>query len=249
MSTQRHLRTVSALALGAILPFAVCLALYPARHSIANTDAALVLVAVVVAVATFGVRLAGLIAALSAGLSFDLLLTVPYGSFDIHSRQDVDTVLLLVVVGVAVTEIAAQGWRQHRQVGRQAGYLDQLNRTIAAVGAGGDPAELIDQIAETLVVVLSLESCRFDPHLADDRPELTVEGNVRWGDANWDVEHEGLPLQTETALPICSAHRRHGRYLMKPQLDSRPSRRQRLLAVSLAGQVGAALAAGTSRSQ
>ncbi|HEX2904367.1 MAG TPA: DUF4118 domain-containing protein [Jatrophihabitans sp.] len=241
-------RTASALALGLLLPFLVCLALYPARHSIENTDAALVLVAVVVAVATFGVRIAGLLAALSAGISYDLLLTVPYGSLSIHSRQDVDTVLLLVVVGLAVTEIAAQGWRQRRRVEQQADYLDRLQRTVAAVASADDPRRLIEQVRRTLISVLLLQSCEFEPSAADELPEITGEGEVRWGDVRWDVAREGLPLQTETALPVRSAHQLHGRYLLRPQLDARPSRLQLLLAVSLAGQVGAALAARSAGS-
>lgn len=235
-------RTVTALVLGVLLPFAVCAALYPARNSVPNTDAALVCVAVVVAVATLGIRLAGLVAALSAGLSFDLFLTSPYGSFSIHSKQDVETVLLLLVVGVAVTEIAAQGWRQHRRVGDQAAYLDGLHQAIAAVSTGLPSPELITRTVKTLTAVLDLQNCRFVPGTAVSQPELIADGTVRWGDASWDVEHEGLPLQAETALVVRSGSTVHGQFLLSPKLDSRPGLTQRLVAASLASQVGAALA-------
>ncbi len=236
-------RKVVAIVLGMLLPFAVCAALYPARDSLPNTDAALVCVAVVVAVATFGIRWAGLVAALSAGISFDLLLTSPYGSLSIHSRQDVETVLLLLVVGIAVTEIAAQGWRQHRRVGDQAAYLEGLHQAIAAVSTGVATTELIARTNRSLISVLDLERCRFVAGPTVNQPEMTTDGAVRWGDASWDVEHEGLPLQAETALAARSGNAVFGQFLLVPKLDSRPDRTRRLVASSLAGQVGAALAA------
>lgn len=232
-------RRLVAVLLGLVVPFALCAALYPARSSVPNTDDALALVVVVVAVATFGVRLAGLVAALSAGVSFDLLLTVPYGSLSIHSRQDVETVLLLVIVGVAVTEIAAQGWRQRGRAAVRARYLDDLRQ---AVTAPGPPTETIDRVSGLLVDVLGLASCRFEPGPGPAAPELTADGTVRWGEALWDVAAEGLPLQTETALPVSRDDVRYGRFLLTSQLGSRPDRTELLVAVLLADQVAATLA-------
>jgi hypothetical protein len=58
------------------------------RHSFANTDAALVLVAGIVAVAALGNRPGGWLAAVSAGIWFDFFLTKPYEHFSITSRTD-----------------------------------------------------------------------------------------------------------------------------------------------------------------
>ena len=63
---------------GVFGPPALCAVLVPFRHSFANTDAALVLVAGVVAVAALGNRLGGWLAAISAGIWFDFFLTKPY---------------------------------------------------------------------------------------------------------------------------------------------------------------------------
>lgn len=75
-------------------PLAVSAALTPVRHSLSNTDAAL-LVAVVVAVAAVGHRVAGYLAAVSSAAWFDFFLTQPYEHFTITRRADVETTVLL----------------------------------------------------------------------------------------------------------------------------------------------------------
>ena len=71
-----------------------------------RTTAVLLLVLVVVAAAATGLRSAGLTATASGTLCFDHFLTEPTRSLAISGAQDVQTALLLLVVGVAVTEIA-----------------------------------------------------------------------------------------------------------------------------------------------
>jgi K+-sensing histidine kinase KdpD len=89
-----------------LAPLAVSAVLVPFRGSFANTDAALLLVLVVVAVAANGYRLAGVLGALSAAVWYDFFLTRPYERFTITNRADVETSVLLLVVGVGVTELA-----------------------------------------------------------------------------------------------------------------------------------------------
>ena len=86
----------------------------------------MVLVLAVVAVSATGDRIAGVVAALSASVSFDFFLTVPYYSLSIYNRDDVELAVALVIVGVAVTEIAcgAAGSRPLRV--RRDGYLQGL---------------------------------------------------------------------------------------------------------------------------
>jgi hypothetical protein len=73
------------LGVAVLAPLLACLSMVPFRESFANTSAALVLVLVVVAVATAGDRLAGVLAACSAGLWFDFFLTQPYQRFAVTS--------------------------------------------------------------------------------------------------------------------------------------------------------------------
>jgi K+-sensing histidine kinase KdpD len=63
---------------GLAAPLALAAVLVPFRGSFPNTDAALALILVVVAVAANGYRLAGILAAISAAVWFDFFLTRPY---------------------------------------------------------------------------------------------------------------------------------------------------------------------------
>ena len=63
---------------GVAAPLALAAILVPFRTNFANTDAALAMILLVVAVAAVGNRLAGYVAALSAAAWFDFFLTRPY---------------------------------------------------------------------------------------------------------------------------------------------------------------------------
>ena len=64
-----------------------------------TTNAALVLMIVVVAVAALGGRVAGVVTALAAVVSFDFFHTEPYLSLTIDSRDDIETTVLLLIAG------------------------------------------------------------------------------------------------------------------------------------------------------
>ena len=124
---------LAAAILGSLTPAAL---LAPLRTEIANTDAALILVLVVVAVAANGYRVAGILAALSAAVWFDFFLTAPYHTFAINKRADIETTVLLMLVGIAVTELAVWGRSQHAEAGRRAGYLAGVQAAAQAVASG-----------------------------------------------------------------------------------------------------------------
>ena len=129
-----HRSVVVGLAAG--LPLLACVVLIPFRDSIANTNAALGLVLLIVAAASTGIRSAGLVAAVSSAAWFDFFLTEPYQQFTITDQADIETAILLVLVGIAVTEVALWGHRQHARASQQQGYLDGVHGTAATVGAG-----------------------------------------------------------------------------------------------------------------
>ena len=68
----------------------------------------LVLVLVVVVAAVLGGRVGGAVAALVSMASFDFFFTRPYYSFTINSRDDVETAVLLLVVGLIVGELVVR---------------------------------------------------------------------------------------------------------------------------------------------
>src|SRR5260221_11116665 len=96
-----------AVACALVAPAAVSLTLAPFRTSFRSVNAALVLMAVVVAIAASGFRVAGLLAALSAAFCLDFFLISPYAPFSVRSADDLEAVFLLVVVGAAFSGLAA----------------------------------------------------------------------------------------------------------------------------------------------
>lgn len=217
--------------------------LLPVRGQVANTQVALVLVVVIVAIAAAGHRLAGILAAVSAGIWFDFFYTRPFQNFSITGRADLETFVLLVIVGVAVTELAVWGRRQQAIASRQAGYLDGIH-TASEVGAtGGEPTTLIRSVADQLVATLGLRGCRFQRGISGvgNPPRLLRDGQVVWNREVWDVERRGLPTERPIELLVQSGGRLHGRFLLSAPPDARPPVAQRLVAVTLADQVGSAL--------
>jgi K+-sensing histidine kinase KdpD len=234
-----------AVAAGLLAPLALAAVLIPFRASFANTDAALAMILIIVAVAAAGNRLAGLVGAISAAAWFDFFLTRPYEQFAITRAADIETTVLLLVIGAAVTEIAVWGRRQHAAASRRAGYLDGINDAARAVAAGDSPSALIDRIAASLTQLLSLSSCEFQYGVAGiGKPaRLDHDGAVIAGGRPYDVQAHGMPGGGGTELLVESGGRLQGRFLMLAGQAARPSREQLLVAVALADQAGAALAA------
>lgn len=230
-------------AAGLVGPLALTAVLVPFRSSLANTDAALALILLVVLVAAIGNRPAGYVAAASAAVWFDFFLTKPYERFNIARATDIETTVLLLVIGVAVTEIAVWGWRQHTAAGRRSGYLNGINDAARAVAAGESPSALIDRVCDALVELLSLQSCLFQYGVAGlGKPaRLEPNGDVVADGVVWNVEDGGLPTAAGVELLVEGAGRLQGRFLMQPDPAARPSREQLLVAVAFANQVGGAL--------
>lgn len=241
---ERLSRDQLALAAGLLGPLAAAAILMPFRTHFANTDAALVMLLVVVAVAVAADwnRLAGYLAALSTAAWFDFFLTRPYETFDITSRYDIQTTVLLLVIGVAVTELAVWGRREHAAASRRAGYLAGIGVTVESVAAGAG-SSLIGEVSGQLTRVLSLRSCRWQYGVAGlgHPARLRHDGQVVAGDLTWDVTTAGLPPGTETELLVERGGLLPGRFLLLPRPGTRPTREQLQVAIALADQVGAAL--------
>ena len=232
-----------ALPAAVLTPLLVTVALVPFRDDFANTNAALILVLVIVAFAAVGSRVVGLLAALSAAASFDLLLTQPYGKFTISDRTDLETAALLLAVGLGVTQLADWGRRQHALAHRDAGYLAGIRAAAEAVASGASSGDLIEEVSRQLTRILGLRSCLFEYGVAGlGRPaRLRDDGRVEWNRREWDVDRNGLPTDTDIELLVESGGRLQGRFLLGANPGEHPSIAQRLVAVTLAAQVGAAL--------
>ena len=231
----------------AVLPLAACGVLALFRDTVANTNAALALVLLVVAAASTGVRLAGIMAALSSALGFDYFLTEPYNALNISERADLETAVLLLLVGAAVTEIALWGRREQARASLEQGYLDGVLGTAATVAAGRSSTdELIDSVCRQIVEVLEIDSCRFDTGTRSGLPTIDPAGSVTRGGRTLNVARHGLPTDSKIALMAQSGGVIYGQLLLTASTRVvRPSPQQLRVAVTLANQVGAALAMTT----
>jgi hypothetical protein len=174
-------------------------------------------------------RLAGVLAALSAAVWFDFFLTQPYERFTITRRTDIETTVLLLAIGVAVTEIAVWGRRQHAAASRRAGYLDGINAAAKAVATGDSPAALIEQVSAQLTELLSLRSCRFQYGIAGiGRPaRLQRDGRVTAGSRPSGFPYEDLPHGIDTELLVETGGLLQGRFLMAPGPETHSTLEQR----------------------
>ncbi|WP_190228834.1 DUF4118 domain-containing protein [Streptomyces umbrinus] len=150
------LRDRLALLAGLAGPFLVALLLVPFRTDLSRTNAALILVVAVVAVAALGSRVAGALAALSAAAWFDFFLTRPYQTFDINTSADVETAVLLLVVGLIVSQLAARARRLEVITVTDADHLrtygngHYLGRFMLTPGPGSVPPLRARLVAVTL---------------------------------------------------------------------------------------------------
>ena len=229
----------------AVAPLFCSAGLAAFRESITAATAALVLVLIVVAAAATGDRLAGIIAALSSGAWFDLFLTQPYGRFIIEDPNDIEVAVLLVLVGVAVTEIALWGRRQQARASRRAGYLDGVTGTSKIIAAReASPDVLINHVAHQIVDVLGIDECRFVRGAGPGPQDASLDhdGQVTRRGHHLDVEGDGLPTEEQIGLVVRQGGVTHGQFVLTAATRvARPSVEQLRVAVLLADQVGAAL--------
>jgi hypothetical protein len=226
------------LVLGGMVPMAVAALLVSMRETLQNANVALLLVVVVVCAAAVGGRGAGALAAVSSALSFNFFHTQPYLRLTIDSADDAETTLLLLVVGLVVGHLAA-GRRQARHFAQS--EIGRIQR-MAAFTARGDQTPVVILAAEAeLLDLLGLTSCHFEsPPSTRVLPRIERTGTV-------DVrEHRFRPEGFEAGgveLPVHGNGALLGRFVLEPTPGVGISREQRIMAVGIADQVGAALAA------
>lgn len=177
------------------------------RGLVDQAPAVLVLVLAVVAVAAAGDRLSGVVAAVTAAVGFDVFLTAPYYSLAIDSRQDVELLLALVLVGLAVSEVAVRGRRAEQTSARREGYLDGI-AALLDVPADASPSDRGAALARAVVGVVGAERGRWHDG-PPDRRDAVVEpdGTLRLGGEVLDPARDGLPTDRVTAVVAADGNR------------------------------------------
>jgi K+-sensing histidine kinase KdpD len=229
--------------IGGVVPLFVGGALVGLRNVMLNANVALVLVAAVVLVAAAGGRHAGAAAAVTAALSFDFFFTKPYLHLRIASRDDIETTVLLLVVGLLVGHVASRGRRARTSVEATRGEIKRIHR-VAELGARGeDAADVVLAAGAELTALLRLRSCRFEPMPFEaDLPELERNGTLattefHYRDGGFELPAGGV------GLPVLGRGQLLGRFVLEPAPATGVTLEERVVAVALADQVGAVLAA------
>ncbi|HEY5846287.1 MAG TPA: DUF4118 domain-containing protein [Microlunatus sp.] len=226
----------------AVVPLLACLLLSGVRDTIENTAAALLLVLVVVGVASLGSRAAGLVAAVSSAASFDYFLTAPYDQFRIGDRSDIETTVLLVLIGAAVTELALWGRRQQARASEQRGYLDGILSATETLAGAAPVSTVIAHVERQLVDLLDLDTATFVSRPEPLRPSLQPDGSLTRQQQILEVDRIGLPTDTEIFLPVRDGDIDRGAFrLVAATHCARPTARQRRVAALLADRVAVAL--------
>jgi K+-sensing histidine kinase KdpD len=231
-----------------LLPLATCAILATVRDSVTAATAVLVLVLWVVAGAATGDRLAGLLAAASGGVWFDFFLTAPYRRFTIKGSDDVEATVLLLLIGLAVTEIALWGHRQQAGAARRSGYLDGVLGAAKLVSEGDTTSSVLEDIVGRQIRdVLGANTCRFVAGAVTDARTavLDQDGVVSRSGHAVDVGRVGLPSDEYVAIPVRRGSRVVGHFLVTASSKiAYPSHEQLRVAVLLADQVAAAVETG-----
>jgi hypothetical protein len=233
------------LALAGAAPIAVAAALVALRDVMLNANVALVLVFVVVLAAIGGGRAAGAVAAVSAALSFDFFHTVPYLTLQIDSGDDVETTLLLLGVGLAVGTLASMRTKPARPP-KTADEIRRIHRVAALGDHSRHTASEMIMVAQTeLSELLELGSCRFEAFpFARSLPRLERTGVIsvmEFHDGGFALPPDGVEL------PVLGRGNVLGRFVLVPMPGTTVTLEQRIVAVSIADHVGAALSAPESR--
>jgi K+-sensing histidine kinase KdpD len=234
---QRRSTLVILLALAC--PWAVVAAIIPLRGHLENTNAALGLVVIVLAGAVLGGRRTAFVAAVSAAVAFDVFLTRPFYSLRITSSDDVQTTVLLVVIGVIAGELVERVRRNERKAAASQAELRAVYERAQLAAGAESSGQLIGLAVQELTRLLDLKSCRYVPGpLPQSLPGLRHDA-VRVP-AKIDPATQSL-----VALPVRAHGVLQGNFVLAFPFDTvgvALSPEQRRAAVALADHVGAGLA-------
>ena len=205
-------------------PVAIAACLYPARQHVTPANLALVFVVGIVAVAGGGRRGATVVAVAASSLSFDFFLTKPYLSLRIATSADVTTTILLLVVGLAVGELAARMRSARSQVEAGRERLGRIHGLAERIAAGEEPDFVVMAVADELRQLLFLRDCRFSHgSVTDVGARIEADGSVTMAGHDWQADKLGLPTRRVRAG---GARGRHGVGVVRtdpdPGLADRP---------------------------
>lgn len=231
-----------AIAVGGLAPIVVAVLLVPLRDEIDNANLALILVLVVVVVASLGGRRAGALAALTSTLAFDFFLTRPFLSARVESADDIETLLILLAVGLLVGELASRARHARRDQALAAAAIQRVRRVADAVAQGRPLPDVLTAVQSELVDLFGLWDCWLElPPFLWVIPRMERGGTVVGGEHEWRESGFTLP-RDGVELPVVARGDEVARLVLLAGPETPASLDRRVVAVALADQLGAAMA-------
>ena len=232
------------LTIAAFGPLLVAGLLVPFRDDLASANVVLVFVLVVVCGAAVGTRWSGALTAVVAAMSYDFFFTRPYQSLKIDNANDLETTLLLLAIGLIVAELVAFTRRHRAHAASRGDEIQMLRRTAELVAAGARLRRGAHDGAATSSSSCSRWSSAATSRRRSPRRFRRSSAPVR-STARTDV---GSPASSP--FPVSGPRSRSrragttfGRLVLIPDASIGVSIEERIVAVALVDQLGAALAA------
>jgi hypothetical protein len=158
-------------------PPVVATAFIPLRGDMASANIVLVLALVVVVAALLGGPGPGAVAAVVAALAFDVLNTRPYYSLTIDRAKDVETTVLLLIVGLTIGQLVTRARRFRAAASTARAELQRVQRLVELAAGGERPERLISIVQNELVQLLDVDDCEFErAPFVDALPRLAHTG-------------------------------------------------------------------------
>ena len=225
--------------LAVVVPLVISGVLYLISGLIANSAAALVLVLFVVGAASTGDRLAGLLAAMSAAVGFDFFLTQPYLRLQIDSAEDIELAVLLLLIGLAVSELASWAIRESASATEQASFVAGALQSADLAAGSVNEADGLERVADTIRQLLGVDRVTFTTGEQEAASVIQRDGSLRHQGKTLDVALTGLPRAPHayTVIPVVHRGSQVGYFsITTAGRDVRPSRDALRVAVLLASQ-------------
>ena len=184
-----------------------------------------------------------MLAALSAAAGFNLFHTQPYLSLRIESSDDLETTVLLLVVGLdrrgGGPARSAGPLRRHAE---HAATSPRCTDSAHSSPPGEDPDYVLLATADELTQLLGLVDCRYETPTPDAKvlPVIDRHGDVRWGPTPWDARMWGMPSEG-AAIDVWAHGERRGRFVLQAPLGVSLPKEQLARAAALVDLAGAAL--------
>jgi K+-sensing histidine kinase KdpD len=238
-------RSLAGAAIGGLATLVLAALMVPLRDHVENANLALALVLPVLLAAVTGGRISGIVAAVVAAASFDFFFTRPYSSLNIDSRNDVETMVVLVIVALVVAEIGTRSRQLRRQQVATRAEVDRVHRIAELAAHGAAPGDVLAAVKAELIALLDLDDCTYEAFpdgAAAALPRLGSRGAIegrrvhRWARGELALPTGGVEL------PVVGAGRQLGRLVLDARPATPASLEQRMVAVVLADELGVSMA-------